>query len=131
MRQTPTTLTNDFGSAPTVSPEKSIFRDCAASAQVSSAARPAVAMAIVVVRLVVFILEPPFLILMCSDGAGDRSQHPARMISSGRPAQNKGERLCIAARTLPMCIPVTARTRLESSLSQLYCVKNQNKNELV
>src|SRR5438067_9293358 len=56
MRHTPTTLTNDFGSAPALSSEKSIFSDCAALAHVRSAARLTPAMAIIVVRLLVFIL---------------------------------------------------------------------------
>src|SRR5262245_24972905 len=57
IRQTPTTLTNDFGSAPTVSSEKSTFRGCAAPAYVSSAARPAQAAAIVMVRLFVVMVD--------------------------------------------------------------------------
>src|SRR5262245_14642468 len=57
IRQTPTTLTNDFGSAPTVSSEKSTFRDCAAPAYVSSAARPTQAAAIVTVRLLVIMID--------------------------------------------------------------------------
>jgi hypothetical protein len=60
MRQTPTTLTNDFGSAPTVSSEKSSFKDCPASAYVSSAASPTVATAILMVCLFVFMLDLRF-----------------------------------------------------------------------
>src|SRR5262249_60196242 len=57
IRQPPTTLTNHFGSAPTVSSEKSTFRDCAAPAYVSSPARPTQAAAIVVVRLLVIMID--------------------------------------------------------------------------
>src|SRR5262249_9741375 len=60
MRHTPTTLTKDFGSAPTVSSEKSIFTDCPAWAYASSAARPRLAMAILAVCLLVFMLDLRF-----------------------------------------------------------------------
>src|SRR5215472_18539914 len=57
MRQTPTTLTNDFGSPPTVSSEKSTFRGCAAPAYVSSAATPTQAAAMVMVHLLVVMVD--------------------------------------------------------------------------
>src|SRR5262249_23345440 len=59
IRQTPTTLRNDFGSAPTVSSEKSTFTDCAAPAYVSSAARPRPATVGLIVRLAIFMAYLP------------------------------------------------------------------------
>src|SRR5262245_66095798 len=57
IRQTPTTLTNDFGSPPTVSSAKSTFRGCAAPAYVSSAASPTQAAAIVMMCLLVIMVD--------------------------------------------------------------------------
>jgi hypothetical protein len=60
MRQTPTTLTNDFGSAPAVSSEKSNFRGCDALAYVSSAAMAMVTAAVVLLCLRVFMRDLRF-----------------------------------------------------------------------
>src|SRR5215510_14518993 len=87
MRQTPTTLTKDFGSAPTISSEKSIFSGSAALAQVSNAARPTEAMAIVVVRLLVFILDLRF-VQVCSDCGGRRVRDQAITSVAASPATN-------------------------------------------
>ena len=57
MRQTPTTLTNDFGSAPTVSSEKSIFSGWTALALKSSAVRPTPATATVIACLIVLMTD--------------------------------------------------------------------------
>src|SRR5262249_59609023 len=89
MRQTPTTLTKDFGSAPTVSSEKSIFSGSAALAQVSNAARPTAAMAIVVVRLLVFILDLRF-VQVCSDCGGRRGRDQAITSVAANSATNSG-----------------------------------------
>jgi hypothetical protein len=81
-------LTNDFGSAPTVSSEKSIFSDCAALAHVSSAARPTAVMTILVMRLLVFILDLRFCSGVQRFAAGRRVHDQAITISSGRPVKN-------------------------------------------
>src|SRR5262245_1406055 len=73
MRQTPTTLTNDFGSAPTVSSEKSTFRGCPALAYVSRAASPTAATAIVALRLLDFISDLHFSRVGRGFAAGDGS----------------------------------------------------------
>src|ERR1700730_18033334 len=57
IRQTPTTLTNDFGSAPTVSSEKSILSGWTALALKSNAVRPTPATATVNARLIVLMTD--------------------------------------------------------------------------
>src|ERR671936_1850767 len=73
MRQTPTTLTNDLGSAPTVSSEKSTFRGCPALAYVSRAASPTAATAIVIVRVLDFMSDLHFSQVGRGFAAGARS----------------------------------------------------------
>src|SRR5262249_36936190 len=106
MRQTPTTLTKDFGSAPTVSSEKSIFSGSAALAQVSNAARPTAAMAIVVVRLLIFILNLHFLFRCASICGGRRVLDQAITISSGRPVKlgKRADDPAIFCRILCICL---------------------------
>src|SRR6476659_9462420 len=57
MRHTPTTLRNDFGSAPMVSSEKSIFSGWTALALNSNAARPTPATATVIACLIVLMAD--------------------------------------------------------------------------
>jgi hypothetical protein len=54
IRQTPTTLKNDFGSPPTVSSEKSSFRGCPALTLNSNAASPTQAAAVPIALLIMF-----------------------------------------------------------------------------
>jgi hypothetical protein len=55
--QTPTTLRNDFGSAPTVSYENSSYSESAELAHTSSAAKPVQAIAVVMVLLAIFMVD--------------------------------------------------------------------------
>src|SRR5262245_28190172 len=73
MRQTPTTLTKDLGSAPTVSSEKSSFRDCPASAYVSSVARPTAAAAIMILHMLFVMCDLHFSRVGRGFAAGDGS----------------------------------------------------------
>jgi hypothetical protein len=57
MRQTPTTLKKDFGSAPTVSSEKSIFTGCAALAKINAAPNAPHATIRLTVLLAIFMID--------------------------------------------------------------------------
>src|SRR5262249_2881845 len=93
MRQTPTTLTNDFGSAPTVSSEKSTFSGCPASAYVSSPASPTAAAAIVRLRLLDFICDLHFSRVGRGFAAGAGS---TTMRSRSAAAARQGTRRALA-----------------------------------
>src|SRR5215831_6307624 len=57
IRQTPTTLRNDFGSEPTVSSEKSILSGCTAPALKSNAVRPTPAAAAAMACLLILMTD--------------------------------------------------------------------------
>src|SRR5947207_1531239 len=60
IRQMPTTATSDFGSAPTVSLEKSILVGCCAAAGSTNRAKPRAETVTALMLLLMFMAMPPF-----------------------------------------------------------------------